>query len=720
MVTFTKQVLVDWDNSGTPSAVDPYEDVTADLRQEVPIRMRTGRDQVRELSPPAAGFAAFVLDNQSRRYSDDYVSSPIYGKVLPGRRVSASLTYAKPGGAGQTVINDAPYVYWALNEATGATLANDYSGSSRSGTISAGVTMQQPTPHAYRLDGTIGTSAAFNGSSGYVGRTDTGLPTGSANRTFEAWVYITASPSTEGFIGGYGNFGTAQQAWYLGYDTSRRLFFSQWGSTVQSATVLALNTWYHVAVVTSGNNVTIYVNAAVDTTGTATINTVLAGAYQVGQAPGAYGGTTRVLTGRIDDPAIYPSALSAARILAHYNAALDQANSDTASTAYSLFSGFLQDPDEHPMRGDKNVHLTAYDGLGRFHAITVETAMYASITTDQAIGYILDSMGWPAGKRTLDTGATTLDRWWASGKSGFDAIRELILTEGPPATAYVDGSGTFHFESRHYRYMTGRCTSSQATIRDTITEPCYSRYDPRRSADSIINTVLLKIRAYTTSAGQPLTRGGPSLPLAIPVGGSATWTFTTTADAFNTAAATVVYSSGTATASWDRTSGKIAHLTLTSSAGCVVSSVSATGTLYTIATQEVANSIDASASIAAYGIRTLKSDFQPLWVPTSEGVSHADYVVSRYMDKVPQNTLALNSYHAARMIQAAERVISDRVTLVESTTGASADYFVEQIERQIQPGGVFEAALGCERATVFWALGVVSHSELGQTTRLGL
>jgi Concanavalin A-like lectin/glucanases superfamily len=87
-----------------------------------------------------------------------------------------------------------------------------------------------------------------------------------------------------------------------------------------TATLTAAN-WWHVAVTRAGNLYTCYVNGVAG--GTATIATVINAtnkAMQVGRGTNDNGTFGSPYDGRIDEVAVYGTALSAARLLAHYDA----------------------------------------------------------------------------------------------------------------------------------------------------------------------------------------------------------------------------------------------------------------------------------------------------------------------------------------------------------------------------------------------------------------
>jgi hypothetical protein len=88
MPNATYRLMVDWDNNGT------LEDQTTYLRISPGIKAVRGRDQIRSLAPPMAGSASCEVDNQTKRYSPEYVAGALYGNLLPGRRVQIEAIYA--------------------------------------------------------------------------------------------------------------------------------------------------------------------------------------------------------------------------------------------------------------------------------------------------------------------------------------------------------------------------------------------------------------------------------------------------------------------------------------------------------------------------------------------------------------------------------------------------------------------------------------------------
>ena len=103
---------------------------------------------------------------------------------------------------------------------------------------------------------------------------------GSTTNTFtaEAWVYMTAAPASgDGVPCLIGMDASPSSSIYLGFgpNASRQLvlrWFDGASKTATGGTTLALNTWYHIAVVSNANALAMYVNGVAETlTGTTTL-----------------------------------------------------------------------------------------------------------------------------------------------------------------------------------------------------------------------------------------------------------------------------------------------------------------------------------------------------------------------------------------------------------------------------------------------------------------
>jgi len=217
------------------------------------------------------------------------------------------------------VMADAPVGYWRLGEPSGTT-ARDFSGAGHPGT--------------YTNSPTLGVAGAITGdtavtftaaSSQYIAPS---FVFNQPQATIEAWIYMTAAPSVARLIGGCSdgfNSGTGDKQLYI--DTDGKLYFYGFDGAVRitsaPASAIPFNDWVHVAGVADGSNLTTYVNGV--SVGSVACGNTFTG-YSVNNffiaalAPTPAGVAPSYFDGSIDEVALYPTGLSAARILAHYNA----------------------------------------------------------------------------------------------------------------------------------------------------------------------------------------------------------------------------------------------------------------------------------------------------------------------------------------------------------------------------------------------------------------
>lgn len=208
------------------------------------------------------------------------------------------------------VLADGPLGYWRLGELTGTT-AQDASGAGRHGTYAGGVALAQSSLLPAGQD----PSALFDGTTGWVSVPATGLGLGVGPGTLECWLRLDA-----GFAGNPRAlaFGS-NQAWELFIDGSTRVLqvFNFNGGVRSTGYALTVGTTYHVALTVSATAVSVYVNGAVVWTELRTGTASNAGmAFAIGQS----GNGNDWWKGALDEVAVYPTALSAARVRDHYAA----------------------------------------------------------------------------------------------------------------------------------------------------------------------------------------------------------------------------------------------------------------------------------------------------------------------------------------------------------------------------------------------------------------
>lgn len=375
-----------------------------------------------------------------------------------------------------------------------------------------------------------------------------------------------------------------------------------------------------------------------------------------------------------------------------------------SGTNYTLWTGYLDDIPQHPERERHSVSIPALGAFSKLAGKRVSTALYSSIRTDEALGYLLDAVGWSGSDRVLDVGKTTLDWWWLQDEDAFDAAKALLNTEGPGSTLYEDGSGNIVFESRHYRLITTRSTTSQATLSDVGSEPLFAApfsYNP--GLKDIINIAEVTTKTRAAQSASVVWSLGQTITL---VANETRKYVATNTDPFTGAITPIANTDYTVTVgdlssiTLDRTSGQSCTITLTAGAsGATVAGLQLRAQLVTVQnTIIVANTVDTSASIEKFGRQVYGLSIRPeINVNTAQDFINA--IVGRYQDPRPTVTLAVNNGTDNRMTQALTREISDRITVVEAQTGVNHDYWVERIEHQIDEAGLHHAVvLGCEKA----------------------
>jgi len=156
----------------------------------------------------------------------------------------------------------------------------------------------------------------FDGSNDYVQTTFTGV-TGTANRTFEAWVYITSTPSGNSCILDYGTNSVGNRNTFF-INSNRALGYISGGTNANitsSTNVVPLNTWTHVAFVLDNGTGYLYVDGVQRGTGNlSTVNTATpATNFRIGERiPGG----SIPFDGIIDEVRVWNVAKTATQLVA--------------------------------------------------------------------------------------------------------------------------------------------------------------------------------------------------------------------------------------------------------------------------------------------------------------------------------------------------------------------------------------------------------------------
>ena len=354
----------------------------------------------------------------------------LYGSPLSQQQIAIHYTAAQPmlfgSGYRQQVAQDNPSDYWRLGETTGTT-ATDAAGGNHPGSYSAtGVTLGQQGSQSADTD----SSTAFSGSSSFVSAS--GVPNFSGAFTIEAWVRSAAIQSDKGIAGKWRAAGEASAGGAM-------LWINNSGNYTLAVTNSAANylatsaspipgVWEYIVGTYDGSTLRLYRNGVLVTskgfTGSIGAPTV---PFEIGRYAGV---NTTNFNGRLDEVAIYPAALSAGRILAHYKKGRDLRDthyldgglyetSPSGTTTLSAVAGPGGDLAHYsgPPAASTAVTYLYYNGHG-------DLAAEAGSAGTRTNLYSYDAFGAPV--ETVPANATT-ERWTGSFDKKLDTATGLVV-----------------------------------------------------------------------------------------------------------------------------------------------------------------------------------------------------------------------------------------------------------------------------------------------------
>ena len=434
----------EWSPSTAPGASPVWVDITDRVRFG---RITRGRQS--EFDRTSAGTMSLEVDNRDRAF-DPWVTST----ARPNKRVRATVgeapdvvylfdgwidgipqAYAPPSDAvvtltatdafkvfarseldaiyGPVVEADSPHGWWRLaDDLPRATVVADSSGNGRTGVWKGTPTgiesLVTDGPGGVSLDGAGSTTEGSADGAVITGGTISAAPV-----SIEAWVRTGKYGTNFSFICGQTHVtaDTFITDFGLGMNNSTGVpqllvFIGNQIATIEGTTVLRDTGVHHlVATVDSSRACRLYVDGALNagpTTVGLTSSTALdaSGSIRIGKAPvGADPGAGtgyKSFKGDICEVAVYNTALSAARVLAHYQAG---------------------------------------------------ATPWANDTTGARVTRILNLVGWPSGDRAIDTGASTLGA--AQNIEGKSALDHLLAVENTEqGRFFITGAGDVAFHSR--------------------------------------------------------------------------------------------------------------------------------------------------------------------------------------------------------------------------------------------------------------------------------
>ena len=382
---------------------------------------------------------------------------------------------------------------------------------------------------------------------------------------------------------------------------------------------------------------------------------------------------------------------------------------------YPIHSGRIDDFEVRADFSDRSVSFTSLDGLALLQNAELSTAVYRAQRTGTLINRVLDEIGWTA-PRSIDVGANRPPYWWAEGVDALSAVNSLVLSEGPPAIAYVSPDGTFVFRDRHHRIQDAPSLTSQAFFNAneiSCETPVVSgfSYTPPFTYDhgwrDIINHVSQDVEQRITEALTVVWEDSGTYVISsgetITLNAVANEPFTNAVTPDQTTDFDFVSGPGTLSVSLSRTSGETTLIRLTASSGLVtVRGIRLRAQPITAGASIKIDEID-SASISTHGDKSYPNDLQ--WVERHNAQAVAFIILAHYAQRRPIVQLRLVSCDPEHFEQMVTRTISDRITIRNGELGLFDDFFIESVAHTIsrinpdQPP-VHSVILGCEKDIV--------------------
>jgi hypothetical protein len=383
-----------------------------------------------------------------------------------------------------------------------------------------------------------------------------------------------------------------------------------------------------------------------------------------------------------------------------------------SGVTYPLFRGRIDEYKVSVDRSSRVASFTFLDGLSLLQADKLSTTLYQGIRTGDAIGVILDEIGWTAG-RDIDPGGTFIKYWWLEETDAMTALQDLVKSEGPPAVAYIAPDGSFTFRDRHHRILRDHSRTSQghfaAQAMDcdspSVTGLSFTKpFVYERGWRDVINSVNFEVEERSIvgdpavvwssedtivfSSGQSrivgVSASDPFINAITPVSGT---------DFVKTGA-------GVVTASLVKTSGQSTAIVYTCTGGTATISLLQLRAQPALVVRTVKVSMRDETSVAAHGSRAYPDEAK--WANQNDAEAIASLILLNYANPRPIVKLRIAAKDAEHYGQILNRTVSDRITIKNEEMGLNADFFVERVDHSIERlwtdrPPVHSVTLGCEK-----------------------
>jgi hypothetical protein len=392
---------------------------------------------------------------------------------------------------------------------------------------------------------------------------------------------------------------------------------------------------------------------------------------------------------------------------------------------HNLFYGYINNIIPHPRKDEKICYISAVDGTDRLARQKADTFLGIDIQSGVAITAILDAVGWPAEKRSIDTGVDSIPFWFGFNEKALQLIGDLEDIE--LSRFWVDGLGYARWEDRHHKLKSPH-DAIQATVENKMVDLM-----PNISLLDLINKTEFTVtpRAEEATESNLFTLG--FVPAIEP---GQTYSFDICLDKPTLEAYYLVtFNSDPNGSGTDLTSQCDCDITWPEGYGAIRWKVSVTNNASVIAylTQfeiwgwaiaeqgnVIAESED-SVSQSEYGgiyPYSLSCAWEQI-LTLAQG--KADYLVSKYKDPITNHTMKLININDEIQNIMLSRDISDRIRIINSRTGTNADFHIRHIDHVLTDKfKKHECTWELEPAETehYWILDDLVYSVLDSTTKL--
>ena len=326
------------------SGVSLFVDGRRVARDQTPVSMATFAGYWRVLADQTSNLPLKPLNaalagtiDEVAVYPSQLSQAQLQGHYLASGRSAAWST--PPTDSYAAAVNATnPELYWRLGESSGTT-AVDSSTSGKDGTYVAGTTLGAAGSPASGP----GTAVTFNGTNGVV--LDKESWTNPQTYSAELWFKTTSTKG--GKLIGFGNAVTGLSGAYdrqvVMLSTGRLQFGTNGAVRSLAETPAAYNNgqWHHVVATQGAEGMNLYVDGAKVASNPATDAQNYTGWWRVG-GDRTFGGTTsNYIAGDLDEVAVYATALTAAQVRSHYEAAGFATTNQAPTASFTSSASFL-------------------------------------------------------------------------------------------------------------------------------------------------------------------------------------------------------------------------------------------------------------------------------------------------------------------------------------------------------------------------------------------